>query len=64
MELNKYYMVKPVESGHPKEDRKLVFHTNYHLMLKGEHSTILSTFIKLPFVIKTFVCLFMSGCFT
>ena len=28
---------------------------------KGEHSAILSTFIKLPFAIKTFVCLFLSG---
>ena len=27
----------------------------YCRMLKGEHSAILSTFIKLPFVIKTFV---------
>ena len=35
-------------------------------MLQGEHSAILSTFIKLPFVIKTFVLsifewLFMTG---
>ena len=29
-----------------------------------EHSAILSTFIKLPFVIKIFVCLFLSGGFT
>ena len=29
---------------------------------QGEHSAILSTFIKLQFVIKTFlVCLFLSG---
>ena len=35
---------------------KLVFKTNYHLMqVKREHSAILSTFIKLPVVIKTFV---------
>ena len=27
-------------------------------MLQGEHSAILSTFIKLPFVIKIFVLLF------
>ena len=27
----------------------------YCRMLQGEHSVILSTFIKLPFVIKTFV---------
>ena len=31
---------------------------------RGEHSTILLTFIKLPFVIKFFVRLFLSGCFT
>ena len=30
----------------------------------GEYSAILSTFIKLPFVIKTLFCLFMSGHFT
>ena len=29
-----------------------------------EHSAILSTFIKLPFVIKTFVLSFLRGCFT
>ena len=29
-----------------------------------EHSAILSTFIKLPFVIKNFICLFLSGRFT
>ena len=28
---------------------------NYCRMLQGEHSAILSTFIKLPFVIKIFV---------
>ena len=49
-----------------KEDQKLVFKTHYHLLqvksiaecsaiLQGEHSAILSTFIKLPFVIKIFV---------
>ena len=30
--------------------------------IAGEHSAILSTFIKLPFVIKIFVLLFLSGC--
>ena len=29
-------------------------------MLQGEHSAILLTFIKLPFVIKTFVLLFLE----
>ena len=33
-------------------------------MLQAEHSAILSTFIKLPFVIKTFVLSFLSGRFT
>ena len=34
-------------------------------MLKREHSAILSTFIKLPVVIKNFCfCLFLSGRFT
>ena len=33
-------------------------------MLQGEHSTILSTFIKLPIVIKIFVLLFLPGHFT
>ena len=52
--------VKPVLSGHSKKDKKLVFKTNYSLMqVKG--IAILSTFIKLPFVFKTFVCLFLSG---
>ena len=37
----------------------------YCRMLQGEHSAILSTFIKLPFVIKrTLFCLFLSGRFT
>ena len=31
--------------------------------IEGEHSAILSTFIKLPFVIKIFVCLLLSGRF-
>ena len=33
-------------------------------MLQGEHSAILSTFIKLPFGIKIVFCLFWSGSFT
>ena len=43
------------------EGKKLGFKTNYHLMqVKSiaecfEHSAILLSFIKLPFVIKTFV---------
>ena len=33
-------------------------------MLQGEHSAILWTFIKLPFVIKILFCLFLRGHFT
>ena len=36
----------------------------YCRMLQGEHSAILLTFIKLPFVIKILFCLFLSGRFT
>ena len=47
------YTVKPILSGHSKKK------TNYRLMqvisAKGEHSAILSTFIKQPFIIKVFV---------
>ena len=32
----------------------------YCRMFQGEHSTILSTFIKLPFSLKTFVLLILS----
>ena len=55
---------KPEENGHSQKDRKSVVFKdqlspnvgqNYCRMLQGEHSTILSTFIKLPFVIKIFV---------
>ena len=52
-----------MQNGHSQKDQKLVFKTNYRLMQvksiaecsKGGHSAILSTFIKLPFVIKIFV---------
>ena len=36
----------------------------YCRMLQGEHSAILSTFIKLPFIIKIFVLSIFSGSFT
>ena len=36
----------------------------YCRMLQGEHSAILSTFIKLPFVINIFVLSILSDCFT
>ena len=35
----------------------------YCRMLQGEHSAILSTFIKLQFVIKIGFCLFLNGRF-
>ena len=53
-----FYTVKPPLSKRPK----LVFKTNYRLIqvrsiaeCSREHSAILSTFIKLPFVFKIFV---------
>ena len=51
-------------NSHSQKDQKLVFKAIYRLynagqkycrMLQGEHSAILSTFIKLLFVIKIFV---------
>ena len=42
-------------SGHSQKDLKLVFKTNYRLMQVKSICNILSTFIKLPFVIKVFV---------
>ena len=36
----------------------------YCRILQGEHPAILSTFIKLPFVVKPLFCLFLSGSFT
>ena len=36
----------------------------YCRMLQGEHSTMLLTFIKLPFVIKTFALSILRGRFT
>ena len=63
--------VKPVISGHSKRRPEIDFQDRffhnagqkYCRMLQREHSAILSTFIKLPFVIKIFVlsifeCLF------
>ena len=56
------YTVKPVLNGHSKrpkigfQDRLLLnAGQKYCRMLQGEHSAVLSTFIKLPFVIKIFV---------
>ena len=51
--------VKPVQKGHAKKYRKLVFKTNYRLMQVGSiaecSSAILSTSIKQTFIIKIFV---------
>ena len=55
--------VKPVLSGHSKRRQKIGFQDQLSLnagqkycrMIKGEHSAILSTCIKLPSVIKIFV---------
>ena len=55
--------VKPVLSPHSKRRPRIGFQDRFLLnagqkycrMLQGEHSAILSTFIKLPFVIKIFV---------
>ena len=57
------YTVKSVLSGHSKSRLNIGFQDRLSLnagqkycrMLQGEHSAILSTFIKLPFVIKIFV---------
>ena len=55
--------VNPVLSDHSKRRLKISFQDGlllnagqkYCRMLQGEHSAILLTFIKLPFVIKIFV---------
>ena len=60
--------VKPVLSSHSKrrptigiQDRLLLnAGQKYCRMLQGEHSAILSTFIKLPFVIKILVLSFFE----
>ena len=57
------HAVKPVLRGHSKRTPKFGFKyqlphnvgQKYCRMLHGEHSALLSTFIKLPFSIKTFV---------
>ena len=60
--------VKPVLSGHSKKDKigfqdrlSLNAGQKYCRMLQGEHSAILSTFIKLPFAIKSFILSILSG---
>ena len=39
----------------------MVFKTDYRLM-QGDHSALVSSFIKLPFVFKIFVLSILSGC--
>ena len=58
------YTVKPVLSSHSKKEDQLSLNAGqkYCRMLQGEHSAILLTFIKLPFVINIFVLSFLSGC--
>ena len=64
--------VKPVLSGHTIRRPKYGFQyqlslnagQKYCRMLQWDHTAILSTFIKLPFVIKIFAMSFLSGRFT
>ena len=68
--LGKYYMYSKTCLTLPfKKKTKMCFQDRLSLnagqkycrMLQGEHSAILSTFIKLPFVIKIFLfCLFVA----
>ena len=55
--------VKPFKKGHSQKDQKLVFMTNYRLMQVKSiaHSTIRSTFIKLPLSLRSLFCLTLSG---
>ena len=63
------FTVKPVLRGHSKRTPKIGFQNRlshnaggkYCRMLRGEHSAISLTFIKLPFVIKIFVLAISSG---
>ena len=63
------YTVKPVLSGHSIRRPKIGFQDplslnagqKYCRLLPLGHSAILSTFIKLPLVIKTLFCRLMSG---
>ena len=60
-----YRYSKTCLKGPLKENKKIGFQLRLSLnaglkycrMLQGEHSAILSTFIKLPFSIKAYVCL-------
>ena len=64
-----YVTVKSALSGHSKGRPKIGFQDRlllnasekYCRMLQGEYSAILSTFIKLPFVFKTFILSLFLG---
>ena len=61
--LTAEYTVKPVLSGHSKNEDQLSLNAGqkYCRMLPLEHSAIHLTIIKLPIVIKIFVLSFLSG---
>ena len=63
MEAHTATTVKPVLSGHSKKLKtKIGFEDKLSLnVLQGEHSVILSTFIKLLLPLKSLFCLFCSG---
>ena len=49
-------------SRHAGYKTSFVLNSTEHEIIHGEHSAILSTFIKLSFVIKIFVLSILSGC--
>ena len=53
--MYKAYTVKPVLSGYSKRRPKIDFKDRLSLNAGQKYSAILLTFIKLPFVFKTFV---------
>ena len=64
-----HYTVKPVLSSHSKRRPKISFQDQLSLnagqkycrILRGEHSAILSTCIKLLLLLRSLCCLFLSG---
>ena len=70
LQINSFNGYSKISPKRPLSKRqKLVFKTNDRLMQfksiaefsKGVHSALLSTFIKLPFVINIFVLSFLGG---
>ena len=61
---SKTCLKRPLKNA-PKIGFKYRFSLNagqkYCRMLQGEHSAIINTFIVLPFSIKTYFCVFLSG---